>query len=460
MSAIRKCDKKHGIVFYFATFLAILLLAATVFFQSHFYPGTVINGIKVAFLNTASADQKISDAASAYALMLRERGNGKELISGAEIGLIPNVDNSSAFLKREQNKTFWAASFWKPEALEFGNAFAYDELLLTDRFETLGCMDESRVTRPQNATLRYGNGSYEVIKEINGNLVNKGLLLFYLKNAVNNGEPVLDLDEKQCYIDPKLRSVSPKVANTKAKVESYLVSKIIYQYQDGSETVDEEEISQWIEFDDELNIIFNHDKMKQFLKELAVHYNTLGKEREFITASGKKITVGGGDFGWKVDIKGEVEELAEAVVRCETIYKEPRYLQKGAARSLNDIGTTYIEIDLSRQYLWYFDEGVLVAQGAVVTGNVSSGYKTPAGIYSLKYKIKNAVLKGHNYRVGVSYWMPFNNDIGIHDASWRSQFGRDIYLTRGSHGCVNASFYLAKTLFENVSVGIPVVCYY
>ena len=127
---------------------------------------------------------------------------------------------------------------------------------------------------------------------------------------------------------------------------------------------------------------------------------------------------------------------------------------------MNDIGLTYVEINLTKQHLWFYKDGTLIVQGAVVTGNVKKGYKTPEGVYSLKYRIRNAVLKGENYEAKVSYWMPFNNDIGIHDAPWRSGFGGNIYLTRGSHGCVNAPFKLAETLFKNITVGTPIVCYY
>ena len=35
--------------------------------------------------------------------------------------------------------------------------------------------------------------------------------------------------------------------------------------------------------------------------------------------------------------------------------------------------------------------------------------------------------------------MPFDGGIGFHDASWRDEFGGDIYLTDGSHGCINHS---------------------
>ena len=55
--------------------------------------------------------------------------------------------------------------------------------------------------------------------------------------------------------------------------------------------------------------------------------------------------------------------------------------------------------------------------------------------------------------------MPFNRGIGFHDATWRSRFGGEIYLTAGSHGCVNLPFAAAKELYENVYSGLPVVVF-
>lgn len=107
-----------------------------------------------------------------------------------------------------------------------------------------------------------------------------------------------------------------------------------------------------------------------------------------------------------------------------------------------------------------YKNGSLVVQGDVVTGNVSENDATPAGVYRLKYKERNATLKGQGYSSPVSYWMPFNGGIGIHDANWRSVFGGEIYKTGGSHGCVNSPYDLAKTVFENIDAGTPVVCYY
>ena len=55
--------------------------------------------------------------------------------------------------------------------------------------------------------------------------------------------------------------------------------------------------------------------------------------------------------------------------------------------------------------------------------------------------------------------MPFNGNIGMHDANWREKFGGTEYLTNGSHGCVNLPPSAAAVIFENVQAGMPVILY-
>ncbi len=73
--------------------------------------------------------------------------------------------------------------------------------------------------------------------------------------------------------------------------------------------------------------------------------------------------------------------------------------------------------------------------------------------------MRDYTLTGQDYNSEVSFWLPFNGDVGIHDASWRSEFGGSIYKTRGSHGCVNTPYSAMKTIYENVKIGYPVVVY-
>ena len=432
----------------------------TLFFETHFYPGTVINGVDVSCNTIKAADKKLIDRAASYVLILNERGNVKERMKGSEIGLKFEMNYGSLSLKNRQNRTGLAMSFFYREALNIRNAFTYDENLLRECYSKLSCVDNSKVIEPKNATLVYLDGDYKIVEEVYGNRANDTVLYPYIKSAVMSGKDELDLEMIQCYIDPTIKSDSKKVKDIKNMLGNYINSEIIYTYNGGREVVDKYEISNWIEIDGDLNVTFDRMKMKSFINTLADHYDTCGKIRDFVTSSGTRIKIGGGDYGWKVDVNGEITDLIQAIKKGETILKEPMYSEKGAINILNDIGLTYVEIDLSKQHLWYYKAGILIADGDVVSGKNSYGYKTPEGIYRLKFKVENAILRGEDYSSNVSYWMPFNNNIGIHDATWRTEFGRDIYLTRGSHGCINVTYSLAEKLYNNISVGTPIVCYY
>lgn len=123
-------------------------------------------------------------------------------------------------------------------------------------------------------------------------------------------------------------------------------------------------------------------------------------------------------------------------------------------------GGTYVEIDISNQILYYYENGVCRFTTSIVTGNHLAGHDTPTGVYYVRGKQRDVTLKGTGYASFVHYWMNFiGNSIGLHDASWRSSFGGNIYLTNGSHGCVNIPPSVMPQLYDMVSVGTPVVLY-
>lgn len=443
------------------SFITAVFLYFTLFFETHFYPGTRINEVDVSFNTVETADRKLTNWAAAYVLVLKERGNIKEQIFGSEVGLGINPSFRSALVKDEQNQTFWLWAIISRQEHIIDTAFTFHEDLLRDRFSRLLCLDDARIIQPRSATLIYTKDGYRAVEEVKGNKVNDTRLYTRIKNNLRDGISELDLEKRNCYRNPSVSADSEKLTNTKAVADRYISSRITYVGgRGGSVAVDEERIASWILFDDNLNVNFDIAAITIFLKAVAVNYDTRGSVRSFVTSSGRTIEIGGGDYGWKVDIKKETANLINNIMRGDTVSKEPSYSQTAVLPGLNDIGSTYVEIDLTNQFLYFYVSGERIASGAVVTGDMESGFKTPEGIYSLKYKIKNAVLKGPGYRAQVSYWMPFNNDIGIHDARWRTDFGRDIYLARGSHGCINVQFYLAEKLYNNISVGTPVICYY
>ena len=119
-------------------------------------------------------------------------------------------------------------------------------------------------------------------------------------------------------------------------------------------------------------------------------------------------------------------------------------------------GKTYVDISITAQKLVYYVNGSSVLVSDIVTGNTSKHHNTPQGVFSVYNKQLGRTLKGQGYSAYVSYWMPFTGNYGLHDATWRSSFGGQIYKTNGSHGCVNMPREMAAALYNMVSVGTPV----
>ncbi len=151
-----------------------------------------------------------------------------------------------------------------------------------------------------------------------------------------------------------------------------------------------------------------------------------------------------------LDVEYEINYLAAAIMYQKTETHVP----------VTKCGGTYVEIDISNQILYYYENGTQRFTTSIVTGNHRLGHDTPTGVYRILGKQRNITLTGKGYASPVKYWMNFiGNSIGLHDANWRSSFGGSIYLTNGSHGCVNIPPAVMPELYGMVSVGTPVVLY-
>jgi hypothetical protein len=211
---------------------------------------------------------------------------------------------------------------------------------------------------------------------------------------------------------------------------------------------------------DDGTVSINDDKLTQYVQYLASTYNTYGDVRKFKTSMGDTIKIGGGDYGWVVSKANEKEELLKDLQGGEPVEREPVYEQRALYRGADDIGDTYVELDYTNQHLWYYKEGKLKYETDIVSGTTSTNSGSPDGIFKIAYKERNATLVGEGYVAPVDYFIPFAYNVGIHDSSWRTQFGGEIYKTNGSHGCINVSKKASKKLYKILEVGTPVIAYY
>lgn len=420
------------------------------YFMSHFYFGTQINGINVSLKSVDNAKKQMISELKSYKLNLKEIGGKNEQIIGSEIDLGYTPENAFDNFKDNQNPFEWVSALFSPDSSSMTIGISYDENLLKEKVNQLSCFNSSNVIDPKNPSFKYTDKGYVIVDEVNGNKVNKDILYEHITNALIKGQDELDLEASGCYIVPQYTSKSQKVLDIRNLLDKYISSKVTYTFDEANALLDGSEISKWLTVDENLNVAIDEKKMKSYLSVLSDSYAETGKITNFTTSSGKTINISGGDYQWMINTEKEAQYLSSAIKEGKSATRKPTYIQN----------TTYVEIDLTRQHLWFYKNGSLFVQGDIVSGNTSLNRGTPTGIYSLKYKKRNAVLKGPGYAAPVDYWMPFVNGVGIHDATWRHKFGGNIYKTDGSHGCINCPYSLAKKIFENIGAGTPVICYY
>ena len=236
--------------------------------------------------------------------------------------------------------------------------------------------------------------------------------------------------------------------------------KICIRYGQSTFPVDAQTACEWMKETQDHSYELDEESVTAYIQTLADENDTQGVPRTFVTHGGSSILLRKGNFGWKSDVEATAAQLTEMLLDGKSGVLEMVWAHTGAGfEKGNDIGDSYVEVSLEDQHLWLYIEGKEILSTDVVTGTYGTDRQTPGGVYSLTYKQSPAVLRGADYESPVTYWMPFNGGIGLHDATWRSEFGGDIFRTDGSHGCVNMPLEAAKTVYENVEEGFPIVLY-
>lgn len=457
-----KRKRKHQSNLGFLTGAAVffLYLAGTLFYNWNFFQGTTINGVKCSNTTVDKAESIISKEVREYELTIEERNDQKEQIKGKDIGLKIYFDGGLGSLKRKQNPFFWPVAIFMKHDYQIGTMLNYDKDLLESFYNYLEIFNEEKVIQPSDAHVsEYENGAYHVVDAEQGNLVKKEEFFEIVKKKILSMESSVSIEEEGCYVAPDLTADNESLKNAVDEMNHLLSSKIVYQFDDKKEVVDAERIHKWIVLQKDYTVTLDDAKVKEFIDYIGKTYNTFGQVRSLKTSYGKTIDITGGDYGWWLDRVSEQKELIAAVKEGTQGEREPVYFQTAAHYGKDDVGDTYVEINLTAQHLFFYKDGKLVVESDFVSGNLKKNYGTPVGTYPIQYRQRNATLVGEDYATPVNYWMPFNGNIGLHDAPWRSTFGKDIYLTSGSHGCINLPPAVAKTIYEGIARGVGVYVY-
>lgn len=439
------------------SFAAIYLLLA-LYFNSHFLFRTSINGINVGGKSVKSVEKIMSRKAQEYSLTIEGRNNATEEIVGADIDVSYDFSEDINKILNNQNEFMWIKSIFKKNENNITDGISYDEIKLKQVIGNLDCINESIIQPPVNAYITYSEGEYKIIEEDKGNKVIYDKLYSQILSSIENFNYILNLDEEKCYEEPQYTSESKAVVEAKKIIDKYMESKITYKTADNEIIIDDALINKWINIDDDFNVNINEEAIKDYIDTLGESYDNIGNTRTFTRWSGEVIKVSTSPGIYYIDRDSVANDIIDSIkggteVNKELIFKTPNATDEYVIN-------TFVEIDLTNQTIVYYKNGNIITQGNIVTGNVSAGHATPPGVFKLDWKKKDTVLRGDGYASPVSFWMPFNGGIGLHDASWRSVFGGTIYKTNGSHGCVNLPYNVAKDIYYNIEEKTTIICRY
>ncbi|MGN1113890.1 MAG: L,D-transpeptidase family protein [Oscillospiraceae bacterium] len=477
--------KKKNLVLIFGIIVLVLIVILGVIialfsygnkkYSNTFLPNTTINGVDVSGKTLDEAKLLFSDKTSTTHLNIEKRDNTLVTIPTADFDYkLDTLDElSTVYARVDHNK--WFNSYFNDNTETFTPKSKFDTKKLT---KLLKNADWGK-TKNSNAKIVKTDSGFEIKPEVYGDNMNRDVLIKYIIEQVSKDNLNLKAEDSGCYIDPEIKSEDLK--DTLSKFEAAAKQKININFDYTKETLNGSTIVDMIEVDSKGNLTANRDKVMAYVEKLAKKYDTYNTERKFhATLQGDIIIPTSSDakYGWWIDQEKTCDLLCSLIKKGKDVasvdpiyYADGNYVFTGvkSARTANDdIGKTYIEIDLTAQHLWYYKNGKKVHECDIVSGQTTSEARTTLpGVYKVWQKATDYEMKGSNsdgdkWNSFANYWTRVAIvGIGLHDSTWRNgYFGGEIYKYNGSHGCINMTLEDAKYVYDNVPMGTPVVMYY
>jgi hypothetical protein len=443
-----------------------LIFGVMSYYQANYFNANItINRIKVSGLTADEALKKLQTSVLSNEVYV---GN-QQILDGKDTQMEFTEDDLPGVEKLLKSQwTFFPSSEATNYSLKPSKQDQYRSLtMMIELGHKLSSMNKN-LTPPKDAQAILEQGEITILKSMDGTQYN----VISLLKEYDKQEYTSEIHLNPEYIQP-LREDSQVVKNEEKKLQDLLQHSVDYKVQDQVYTLKANELIQNASVSKDMQVSIDPGHIKNKIAEINNTQSTLGKDFTFKTHSGSVISVKGQGYGWALDIEKETRlvqeifEKGESSISASNIYGNG-WSGEGYGYEMttnNGIGDTYAEVSIKEQRIWLYRDGKLVLTTNVVTGKHSTNDDTSPGVWYILYKRTPYTLTGStagnpNYEIDVDYWAPFTNSgQGFHDASWRSNWRSNAYLTAGSGGCVNVQPSTMKAVYDNLSVYEPVVVY-
>ena len=444
----------------------LIYLGLAIYYQDSFMYGTWINGI---YCTGKTVDEVNQELISTYEQkdVYVVTPQDVEVIKPQEFNFSYDFTKSLEVYRKKQNPLVWYLHMFSGHQNEdILPQVSFDEQALEDWILTIKSFESNLQMTEDSLSIVLGENGYE-IREEKEQILNTQLAVEKISQAIENAKTEIDLIEEDCYFTRDETVEMQQVRDLYEEVKLIQEASLQYQIKDVVKKVLPSEIALWIATDAEGkvitdkkgNLVFDRDAVASFVKDLADKYDTW-QNFPFVTHNGNEIILSKGNYGIKIYQQKEVNALMEYLKNPVDIVREPSYIRDVTYQDKYAIDTTYVEVDMTEQKMYFFKDGEIILETDVVTGCTTQGMGTPELVCYVYGKSRNAILKGKNYRSFVNYWVPVYGGIGIHDATWRDEFGGELYIKSGSHGCINTPLEKMTDLYDMLEIGMPVVIHY
>lgn len=321
---------------------------------------------------------------------------------------------------------------------------------------------------PVNANLKAVDGRVEIIPDKEGYKIDQKILTDLIQSSIADGKDknlVLDLKPVKAALQQS------QLGDSKQKAEQILSRSVVLNYEGRQFIPTKTDMGYWLKFDQvqdqkgkmHLDVSLSREQIKGYLQSVANEVDTAPVNKKVDIRNGVSSITQEGRDGKVINQDSAVDEIMNNLINNSVsinLQSQPIAFNTETNRSVSLDYGRYIEVNLSLQRLWAYQDNQAIFTTPITSGATGAGFPTVTGLFSIYAKERSRYLNGRpygwNYNVYVDYWMPFYGGYGLHDADWRSSFGGSDYYYGGSHGCVNMPKSAAAFLYGWADIGTPV----
>lgn len=438
-------------------------LMGSQYYAERYYLNTEFAAVDISNLTQAEAADKLKESFSQQSINFNEADRAWEPLNASDLGITIQADEALASLMSEQHKQNWLVGAvtdtqiaYAPQAL-----IAIDDKQLQEALTANNQANGERFL-PTDAKISYSETEgYLIEAGQTGTDLDNSVLKDQIIQALINQEAV---EVSQAYLQPSVTADNPSLIQELEQIQALTSMQITLTIAGYEEVITPEMIYSWLILDENGEYYFDQEMIYDYLGTLNDAYATYDDYRNFTSTLQGDVQLLPGTLGWSIDREAETENILNDLAAGESVTREPAIVGIGYNGTLDDIGGSYIEVDMTYQMMYVYIDGVAVISTPIVTGQI--GTNTVPGAYAIWNMESPSELTGFNPRTGVdyvqpvSYWLAFDyTGQGIHDANWQPTFGGDAYLTNGSLGCINTPPDVMAQLYNYAYNGMPVLVF-